>query len=234
MRRPVGPPDEIKESPQAKREREAEQAKFAQWQQRPQLEDLRREPAPPSRSPRPTTSKVLVEEGEGFLDRWGKPLAGVAAVAAVFLVGYAVLGLLRGRHTAGEVQLSADDVWQEYHKDPQAADQKYANQRFLVSGKLVIDQGGKRVWFKPPSELGLPIQCTFSDWGEMDIRNGVSRSPVLISGEFQHYSGGQAVELKNCIYIGESRQQSMLGPRTLAGAELARSISADESARFVN
>src|SRR5262249_29042369 len=80
-------------------------------------------------------------DGDSLLVRWQKPLVGVAAVLVVSLLGYWAWQLYRPyRRVAPPLQ--ANVVWEEYKANPQLANQKYANKRFWVAGKLVLKQAG--------------------------------------------------------------------------------------------
>jgi len=140
-----------------------------------------------------------------FIERWKKPLIGVAAVLLLAVIGYCGREYWR-THRKVDAPLDAEEVWQDYCNDPAAANKKYANHHFSIVGRIVIEPtgGGRpaRVYFQAPDEKRLRIQCKFTDWGEFADTSNRSSNYHLISGEFKPYEAGPVIELSNCIYVG--------------------------------
>jgi tetratricopeptide (TPR) repeat protein len=148
------------------------------------------------------------DDDRGFLERYQKPLLGLAAAFLLSVIGYYAWGFFQS-HKKSDAPLAADAVWQEYRDDPAAANKKYANQRYFMVGKLVISPSGPRgpreVCFQAPGDGPLKIHCSFVAVNELaEVANGATPGSYLISGEFQPYHEGPIVEFGKCEFIGAS------------------------------
>ena len=72
------------------------------------------------------------EDNPSFLERWRKPLIGIAAVIVLAMTGHFAWGWYR-THRKIDPPLLAEVIWEEFSNDPEAANQKYANSVSLLS-----------------------------------------------------------------------------------------------------
>jgi tetratricopeptide (TPR) repeat protein len=150
------------------------------------------------------------DDGDGIFVRWRKALIAMAALVLLAILAPFGMGWFKA-HRKIDPPLQAKTVWENYNNDPQAANQKYANQRFFIIGKLTITQAApmspRQVFFQAPVDAKILIKCTFSAVNELaEVPSGSPPGSYLISGEFQPYSEGALVELTNCEFIGASNE----------------------------
>jgi tetratricopeptide (TPR) repeat protein len=146
------------------------------------------------------------DSDQPFMERWKKPLIGVAAALVLGLIFYYGRGYWQ-THRKVDPPLDVDVVWQDFSNDPAGANKKYANQRVSIVGKLIIEQQGRnsprQVYFQAPEEKRLRIHCTFSAPNELsEVDSGRPPGLHLINGEFKPYEAGPVIELSNCEYVG--------------------------------
>jgi tetratricopeptide (TPR) repeat protein len=153
-------------------------------------------------------------------ERRKKWLTGVglaAGMVAVVFLGRGLFGLFAGGATETIPTLPVERLFADYSANAQAADQKYANKRLIVSGELVVVRKRSdrkripgKVIFKAPADVkGLEIECAFQD---ADDAEGVPKDTVYkVAGQIQPYQTGSAVKLSNCMLLGQVAQPTKKG-----------------------
>jgi tetratricopeptide (TPR) repeat protein len=190
-----------------KREQAEEAKRTAQLQAEAELKRKRDEAWAAARRAKPAETDDEDSDQSFFerLERWKKPLVGVAAALLLAVIGYYAWGSWRV-HQQWNPPMNVDVVWQDYSDDPTAANKKYANRFLTLVGRLIIDppdkSGRRRVYFEPPEGKTLRIRCTFIATGELaEVSTGHPPGYHRISGKIEPYEEGPIIEMSNCEYI---------------------------------
>jgi flagellar biosynthesis GTPase FlhF len=132
-------------------------------------------------------------------------------------------------------QLSAEKLLAQYSEDSKAADQRWANKRIIVTGKLVVvskprSRTPPRIFFEGPSEKGdMSIECIFPVPADEigGIRQGTA---YRVAGEVQPFKVNSTLELKDAVLLGPAEPSGgKANARSRKFAHLARATAAKEA-----